>query len=987
MLGRVLSHYRILDELSRGGMGVVYRAVDTRLNREVALKVLPPELVADPERKERFAQEAQAAAALEHPHIAVIYEINEAEGVTFIVMELIRGEKLRDRIAREPLPAGRALELATEIAEGLSCAHDRGIVHRDLKSANVMLTDEGHVKIIDFGLAKLLSPVAHEGGEAPTAKRGGTDPGVVMGTVSYMSPEQARGAKVDHRSDVFSFGVLLYEMLARKLPFQAQSSIETLNAILKEAPPRLDSRESGAGAEMIAELQRILDKCLAKDPADRYQTMKDVVVDLRSVRRRVDSGSVPALTSADRKGRVVPAVAAGAVLLFAGAALFYAISRDEPPSRDTAPVQRPSIAVLYFENVTGDPSLDWLRTGLTDMLVTDLSQSPGLQVLSTDRLYQILKEMNRLDERVTSLEVVDEVAERAGAGTILLGSFMKAGDSIRINLRIQEAGSGRILTSERVEGVGESSLFPMVDDLTRRVKEKLDVATTATSEIDRGLQEVTTSSVEAYRFYAEGLILHFQLKERESIPLFEKAVEVDPSFAMALARLSVIHRNLGLDREANDYSARALAHSDRLPLRERYYIEGAHYSSRQETWRQAIEAYEKALELFPELEAARNNAALRYSWLEEWKPCIEHGEKLRVQQTSFPSSYGILSQCYDNQGRLDEGGEVFADFLRRQPDSSAGHRQFGFHQIRAGRLDEALQSFAREASLDPSSTWPALGRWNVAVLREDWDSADAAAAEIVSTNEPFWQFVGYVSRASNNLFRGRSRDALVQFESATRVYPTPGAATGEARILAADLLLQRGELTEALEQAKQARQDARGDRGEFNGLFVTAVAQARLGDHAAAAKTAAELERRTEGIPGPTTARRNHHLSGVLALLRGDSALALVELRQAEAMLSPRSFPGPIPTPHVPIWFSLATAHSEAGNDAEAARWFQRIADSADERVEWPILYVRSLYFLGRQYEAQGDMTRARENYRRFVEYWKDGDLDRERVEEAKSKL
>jgi serine/threonine protein kinase/tetratricopeptide (TPR) repeat protein len=986
MLGRTLSHYKVLDELSRGGMGVVYRAVDTKLNREVAIKVLPPELVADRGRRERFVQEAQASAALEHPHIAVVYEIDEVEGVTFIVMELIRGEKLRDRIDREPLSAGRALELATEIAEGLACAHDHGIVHRDLKSANVMLTEEGHVKIIDFGLAKLLAPLGRGDGETATAQRGGTDPGVVLGTVSYMSPEQARGTKVDHRSDVFSFGILLYEMLARKLPFQGPSSVETLNAILRDAPPRLDTRESGAGPEANAELQRILDKCLAKDPSDRYQTMKDVVVDLRSVRRRADSGSVAAAATGRAGSRAIPVAAAAAVVL-AGAIAYYSMSRDEPAPEDVPPPSRPSIAVLYFENVTGDPSLDWLRTGLTDMLVTDLSQSPQLQVLSTDRLYQILKEMNRLDERVTSLEVVDEVAERAGAGTILLGSFMKAGDSIRINLRIQEAGSGRILTSERVEGVGESSLFPMVDDLTRRVKEKLDVAPTATSEIDRGLQEVTTSSVEAYRFYNEGLILHFQLKERESIPLFEKAVEVDPSFAMALARLSVIHRNLGLDREANDYSARALAHSDRLPLRERYYIEGAHYSSHQETWRQAIEAYEKAVELFPELEAARNNAALRHSWLEEWKPCIEHGEKLRAQQTNFPSSYGILSQCYDHQGRLDEGGEVFADFLRRQPDSSAGHRQFGFHQIRAGRLDEALQSFAREASLDPSSAWPALGRWNIALLREDWDSADAAASEIVSFNEPFWKYVGHVSQASNDLFRGRSRDALVQIESAARAYSTPGAATGEARILAADLLLQKGELSEALEQAKQARQDARGDRGEFNGLFVTAVAQARLGDHDAAAKTAAELGRRTEGIPGPTAARRNHHLSGVLALLRGDSALALVELRQAEAMLPPRSFPGPILTSHVPIWFSLATAHSEAGHDAEAARWFQRIADSADEHVEWPIPYVRSFYFLGKHYEALGDMTRARENYRRFVEFWKDGDLDRDRVEEAKNKL
>jgi serine/threonine protein kinase/tetratricopeptide (TPR) repeat protein len=985
MLGRVLSHYRILDELSRGGMGVVYRAVDTRLNREVAIKVLPPELVADRERKERFAQEAQAAAALEHPHIAVIYEIDEAEGVTFIVMELIRGEKLRDRIAREPLPAGRAIELATEIAEGLSCAHDRGIVHRDLKSANVMLTDEGHVKIIDFGLAKLLLPVAHEGGETATAQRHGTDPGVVLGTVSYMSPEQARGAKVDQRSDVFSFGVLLYEMLARKLPFQGPSTVETLNAILRDAPPRLDSRESGGGPETSAELQRILDKCLAKDPSDRYQTMKDVVVDLRSVRRRVDSGSVAPVSGGRRRSRWIPTVVGAAVLLAAGAILFYAVSRDEPVSRDAPPAARPSIAVLYFENVTGDPSLDWLRTGLTDMLVTDLSQSPQLQVLSTDRLYQILKEMNRLDERVTSLEVVDEVAERAGAGTILLGSFMKAGDSIRINLRIQEAGSGRILTSERVEGIGESSLFPMVDDLTRRVREKLDVRS-GTAALDRGLEEVTTSSIEAYRLYAEGLGLHFQLKEVESIPLFEKAIEIDPTFAMALARLSIVHSNMGHEKEAEEYGSRAVALADRLPLRERYYIEGNHYSSHQETWGRAIEAYEKALEIFPDQEAALNNAALRHSWLEQWEPCIAHGEELRRLQTKFISSYGNLANCYDQLGRFDEGRVAAEEILRREPDNSTAHRNLAFHLIRSGELDEAERHLERARSLAPASPWPTLGRWIVATMREERDRADAMAAEMASSTDPFWRFMGSANRATNDLYRGRSKEAMVRIENAAGVYQ-PGAYSGAARFAAAYLFLEKSELRRALEQAARAREEARGDQGEFDGLFVTAIAQARLGDHEAAAKTALELERRTEGIPGPTAVRRVHHLAGVLALARGDTARALEELKLAESLLPPRSFVGPNPTPHVPIWFSLATAHLEAGVSDEAARWFERIAGSADEHLEWPIPYVRSFYFLGRHYEAQGDMTRARENYRRFVEYWKDGDLDRERVEEAKSKL
>src|SRR3989449_4043127 len=247
-------------------MGVVYRALDTRLGREVALKVLPPELVADPERRQRFVQEARAASALEHPHIAVIHEIDEADGVSFMAMELIRGEKLSDVLARGVLPAGRALEIGAEVAEGLARAHDKGIVHRDLKPANVMLTEDGHAKIIDFGLAKLVDALEMLSGDSggETIVKAETDPGMVLGTVSYMSPEQARGGKVDHRSDVFSFGVLLHEMLAGRPPFKGHTGLDTMHAILHDPVPPLPSLGGSVSVEAIRDVQRILAKCLAK---------------------------------------------------------------------------------------------------------------------------------------------------------------------------------------------------------------------------------------------------------------------------------------------------------------------------------------------------------------------------------------------------------------------------------------------------------------------------------------------------------------------------------------------------------------------------------------------------------------------------------------------------------------------------------------------------------------------------------------------------
>ena len=354
MIDKTLSHYEILEEISRGGMGVVYRARDVKLNRDVALKVLRSDLVVDDERKRRFVQEAQAAAALKHPNIAVVYEIDDVDDVTFIAMELVEGQNLGDLLARGQLPLSRALALLVEIADALSRAHEKGIVHRDLKPANIMVTEDGHAKIIDFGLAKLLEPPGDASSKMPTAvkiNRGDTRDGQVMGTLSYMSPEQARGQTVDHRTDIFSFAIVLHEMLTGELPFKAESAAEMPHAIIHDAPAPLGAAVSGVSAR---ELERIADKCLAKDPEERYQTAKDLFIDLRRVKR--DSESEPSVDRAGEPGPeqgsgsrrwLIPGLATGLAVVVVSALLF----------RDRAPDTRlPRIARTF--QLTHEPGLE-----------------------------------------------------------------------------------------------------------------------------------------------------------------------------------------------------------------------------------------------------------------------------------------------------------------------------------------------------------------------------------------------------------------------------------------------------------------------------------------------------------------------------------------------------------------------------------------------------------------------------------------------------
>ena len=389
MVGQTLSHYKILAEISRGGMGIVYRALDTKLNRNVAIKILPPELVTDPERKRRFIQEAQSAAALHHPHIAVIHEIDEADGVTFIAMELIEGDKLSDVLGQQRLPVARTLELVTEVAEGLALAHEKGVVHRDLKPGNIMVTKQGHAKIIDFGLAKLVEPLGGDDSQAATALREGqTDPGKVMGTLSYMSPEQARGSRVDHRSDIFAIGVVLHEMLTGQPPFQGATGADTLTAILKESVPRLPALGPEVSPEASSDLQKSIDKCLAKDPAKRYQNMSDLVVDLRALWRRVESGStstVAAPAEAGAKKKLAMAIVGAAVVVVAG---YLLVSR--PPSRTEEPTsaaERMKIAVLPFENL-GQPEDEYFADGMTEEITSRLAGVSGLGVISRSSAVQ-----------------------------------------------------------------------------------------------------------------------------------------------------------------------------------------------------------------------------------------------------------------------------------------------------------------------------------------------------------------------------------------------------------------------------------------------------------------------------------------------------------------------------------------------------------------------------------------------------------------------
>jgi TolB-like protein/tetratricopeptide (TPR) repeat protein len=798
---------------------------------------------------------------------------------------------------------------------------------------------------------------------------------------------------------------MLYEMLTGRPAFQGQSSLDTMQAILTQPVPPLPA-VAGASAEVTAELQRIIAKCTAKDADDRFQGMKDLVVDLRGVRRRLESAQTSAVavpgvpqartrTSRGSRFRILTGAVLAAAAVVA-AALWWTGRRPLQPAAN--PSGKPAVAVLYFANNTGDTSLDWMRTGLTDMMVTDLSQSTEIEVLGTDRLVQILQDLKRSDDRVMSADVVQEIARRSGVDKVLVGSYVRAGGTIRISARLQDAQTGRIESAERVEGPGESSLFALVDELTRRFKSKMvemvggrmgtllpRPGEAPEPGLDRGLIDVTTPSIEAYKNYAEGINFHERGLSAQAAPLLEKAIALDPNFGMAYAKLAVVNNNVGLFDKRDEYAKRALDLSSRLTTRERYYIEGFYYGLRPETIGRSIEAYQQGLKLHPEHEASRHNLGLHFLFLERFPEGIEQYEELLRRGTSNPTTYENLTTMLVETGNIPRARQIAEDFVRREPDSAVGLRVLGSALEAEGRLDDARGAFTKAAALAPDFG-NLLGRGWVGLLQERWADAEAVSAQFLRSPNPFDRFLGLNVAAQVAGAHGKGRALVDAWERASRLAGLSLDLRAAARNRQALMLLRQRLPAPALAQAELALVDARGRDQEFETLQLLAVAQAEVGRKADSEKTLALLESRAKILPSNRETRRLHWARGEIALATNDADTAMAELAKATAML-PVHGPtlGP-PTAHPDIWLAAASAYIKGGHDAEAALLLERL-QSGHERVFGMEAYARSFFLLGQILERRGDAAGARRQYAHFLDLWRDGDLEREWVQEAEKKL